>query len=434
VAYIPSTPLSIRIRGYASSVREGGSRKSLVENFASLTVLQYATYAFPLLTLPYLTRVIGVEHFGQIAFAQALIAYFAMLVSYGFGFSATRQIAAERDSPERLRIIFSQVIWAKVFLAAVSFVLMLLFVELQPQRRSELGLYMACYTVVIGSVLGPEWFFQGIEKMKYITILGLISRTVAMVLTFALVRHAGDYIWVPVLNGLGVIGGACIGHWLICRDMDVKLSRPDFRGVLIQLREGWDNFLSSVFISLYTTSNAFVLGLMTNATEVGYYAAADRVANGVRSLWGPVPQVLYPRFVRTFALDRVRGRRNLRLVLIVTACATLLLSFAGCLAAPFIVRRYLGAKFEPSIPVLQILVFNVFAIGMNNVLGVQGLLANRMNATVRNIALGSGILNLALLIPFIRHFGISGPAISVLIVEFSIVIAMGIALRRKGLI
>jgi PST family polysaccharide transporter len=422
------------VKSFVLSLRTDRSRRALAENFFSLTLLQYGNYIFPLITLPYLARVIGVEHYGQIAFAQAFIAYFAGLVNYGFGFSATRQVAAEQDDPSKLRIIFSQVIWAKVVLATLSFILMISFVELQPQRRPQLLLYLACYTTVIGSVLAPEWFFQGIEKMKYITILSLVSRTVATIMIFTLVRRVGDYIKVPLLNGLGVIGGACIGHWLICAKLKVTVDRPSVRGVITQLRDGWDNFLSSVFISLYTTSNAFVLGLMTNATEVGYYAAAERISYSIRSLWGPVPQVLYPRFVRTFALNPIRGRRNLRLVLIVTACATLLLSFAGCLAAPFIVRHYLGAKFEPSIPIVQILIFNVFAIGMNNVLGVQGLLANRMNATFRNIVMGSGILNLALLIPFVRHYGASGPAISVLIVEFSIVVAMGMALRRKSLI
>ena len=424
----------VRIKGYASSVRNSESRRSLIGNFAYLTVLQYANYVFPLITLPYLARVIGVEHFGQVAFAQAFIGYFAILVGYGFGYSATRQVAAERDNPERLREIFSQVIWARAFLATISLVLMLMFVESLPQKRSQLGLYLACYTLVVGGVVAPEWFFQGIEKMKYITILGLGSRTIATILIFALVRHSGDYIWVPVLNGLGALCGACVGHWLICRNLHLTISRPSWRGVSAQLRDGWDNFLSTVFISLYTTSNAFVLGLMTNATDVGYYAAAERVSSGVRSLWGPVPQVLYPRFVRGFGSDPTRGRRNLRLVLLVTGCATLLLSIAGCLAAPFIVRRYLGVKFEPSIPILQILIFNVFAIGINNVLGVQGLLANRMNATVRNIVLASGILNLGLLVLFIRLYGVRGPAISVLIVEFLVVIAMGVALRKKRLL
>lgn len=429
-----TTALWGRIKLFSLSLRNDKSRRTLAENFLSLTTLQYASYIFPLLVLPYLTRVLGVERFGQIAFAQALIAYFAMLVNFGFGFSATRQVAAERDDPAKLQAVFSQVIWAKVLLAVISFGLMVLFVETQPHRRSQFGLYLACYTLVIGSVLGPEWFFQGIEKMKYITVLGLLSRAAATIMVFAIVRRASDYIWVPVLNGFGNIAGACAGHWTIRKNFGVRVSSPDFKGIRAQLIEGWDNFLSSVFISLYTTTNAFVLGLMTNATEVGYYSAAERVAGGIRSLWGPVPQVLFPRFVRLFAQDRKRGKRQLRIAVVIAGCATLLLSIAGCLISPFLVRYYLGARFLPSIPVVQILVFNAFAIGVNNMLGEQGLIANRMYVTVRNIVLGSGLLNLALLIPAIKLYGVIGPASSVLIVECTVVIAMWIALRRKDLI
>jgi PST family polysaccharide transporter len=426
--------LMARINRFALSIRHDKSRRALAENLASLTTLQYASYIFPLLVLPYVTRVLGVERFGRIAFAQAFIAYFGVLVGFGFGFSATRQVAAERDDPARLQAIFSEVLWAKIFLAVISFALMIGFVEMQPARRSEFWLYMACYTTVIGSVVAPEWFFQGIEKMKYITILGLISRTVATILVFSVVRRASDYIWVPVLNGTGSIVGACVGHWAIQKEYGIRISRPRFRGIAAQLREGWDNFLSSVFISLYTTTNAFVLGLMTNVTEVGYYSAAEKVSSGIGSLWGPVPQVLFPRFSRLFAQDKERGKRQLRRVLLFVACATLLLSIAGCLVSPFLVRHYLGVRFAPSIPVVQILVFGIFLVGVNNILGAQGLIANKKYTTVRNIVLGSGLLNLALLFPAIRHYGIIGPAISVLVVESSVIVAMWIALRKSDLI
>jgi len=423
-----------RIKKFALSVRHNKSRRALAENLVSLTTLQYASYIFPLIVLPYVTRVLGVERFGRIAFAQAFIAYFGVLVSYGFGFSATRQVAAERDDPARLQEIFSNVLWAKIFLAAISFALMIAFVEMQPARRTQFWLYMACYTTVIGSVVAPEWFFQGIEKMKYITILGLTARTVSTILVFSVVHRASDYMWIPVLSGTGSIVGACIGHWRIQKEYGVRITRPNIGGIAVQLRGGWDNFLSSAFISLYTTTNAFVLGLMTNATQVGYYSAAEKVSTGIGSLWGPVPQVLFPRFTRLFRQDRERGKRQLRIVLLFAASATLLLSIAGCLVSPFLVRHYLGARFAPSIPIVQILVFNVFVVGVNNILGVQGLLANNMNAAFRNIVLCSGLLNLALLFPAVRLYGVTGPAISVLIVESTIVVAMWVVLRKSQLI
>jgi polysaccharide transporter, PST family len=423
-----------KLATFAVSFRRNKSRRALAENLVSLTVLQYTSYIFPLLVLPYLSHVIGVERFGEIAFAQALIAYFSILVNFGFSYSATRQVASSRDDLTRLREIYSQVTWAKIFLAVLAFVIMVLFVEMQASRRAQLWLYLACYTTVGGSVLAPEWFFQGIEKMKYITVLGILARAVATLLVFAFVRSEGDYVWVPLLNGLGTIAAACTGQWLVWRDLGIRISRPGIRAIKQQIADSWDNFLANAFISLYTTSNAFVLGLLTNATNVGYYSAAEKVASGVRSLWGPVPQVLFPRFVRIFAADRNRGRCHLRVAVLVTGSATLLLSVAGCCAAPFLIRRYLGRQFEPSVRILQILVFTVLAIGVNNVLGVQGLVANRMNSIVRNIVLISGTANIVILIPAIRVFGIVGPAISVVLIETSIAISMWIALHRQQLI
>jgi PST family polysaccharide transporter len=429
-----ATTVFARIRRFSHSVRHDQSRRTLAENFASLTALQYASYIFPLIVLPYLTRVLGVELFGQIAFAQAFIAYFAVLVDFGFGYSATRQISAERNDPVKLRTIFSEVLWARIFLATISFALMIAFVEMQPARRTQFWLYTACFSAVVGSVVAPEWFFIGSEKMKYVTFLGLFSRSVTTILVFSVVRRPSDYMWVPVLNGAGGIAGASVGHWALWKNFGVRITRPNLRGIAGQFREGWDNFLSNVFISLYTTTNIFVLGLMTNATEVGYFSAAQRVSAGVASLWGPVPQVLFPRFSLLFAQDPKRGKQQLRLTLIVAAGATLLLSITGCLAAPFLVRHYLGVRFAPATPIVQILVFNVFLIGVNNILGVQGLIPNRMVKTFRNIVLSSGLLNLALLVPAIRLYGVIGPAICSLVVECSVIIAMWIALRMKKLV
>lgn len=429
-----ATTVLARIKKFSLSIRHDRSRRTLAENLFSLTALQYASSLFPLIVLPYLTRVLGVERFGQIAFAQAFIAYFAVLVDFGFGYSGTRQVSAERGDPVRLRAIFSEVLWAKIFLATISFTLMISFVEMQPARRPQFWLYMACYTVVIGSVIAPEWFFMGIEKMKYITILGLISRSTATILVFSVVHRSSDYLWVPVLNGAGAAVGACVGHWALRKTFGVRILLPNLRGIVFQLRDGWDNFLSSIFISLYTTTNIFVLGLMTNSTEVGYYSAAQRVSGGIGSLWGPVPQVLFPRFSLLFARDPQRGKRQLRLTLVFAACVTFMLSMAGCLFAPFLVRHYLGARFTPSIPIVQILVFNVFLVGVNNILGVQGLIANKMYMAVRNIVMGTGLMNLALLVPAIRLYGPVGPAICSLILECVVIVTMWMALRKRAII
>jgi PST family polysaccharide transporter len=422
------------VLGFFRSFRERKARRVILGNFLSLTFLQYASYIFPLLTVPYLTRVIGVERFGLVAFSQAFVSYFAVLVNYGFSFTATRQVAIERENKDRLREIFSQVIWAKMMLAALGFLLMIGFALLLPQYRAEFRVFLASYTVVVGGVISSEWFFQGIEEMKYTTIAGLTARGITTVLLFLLVKSRADFLYVPVLYGLGIFCGGGFGQYIIWRKLRIVIGRPDLPGIWKQLREGWDTFLSCAFVSLYTTSNAFFLGLMTNTTQVGYYAAGEKVVTGLRSLWGPVPQVLYPHFSKVFSHDVAKGKRQLRKVLGIAGAVTLLLSLVGCLAAPFIVRVYLGANFQHSTRIIQVLVFTIFAIGISNILGVQGLLANGMNAVFRNIVLFSAVQNIVLLFIFVRVYGAIGTAISVLIVECTIVLVQWVVLRRRKLI
>lgn len=423
-----------RIEKFVVSFRDNQSRRVIAENLLSLTVLQYVSYLFPLLVVPYLTRVIGVERFGSIAFAQAFMAYLTVLVNYGFSFSATRQVSIARHDAEALQRIFSQVLWAKLCLACISLFLLFLFMSLYSSARSELLLFVCCYTAVIGNALAPEWFFQGIERMKYITAVGLLSRTAATVMVFVVVRCSSDYLWVPILNGIGAIVGACLGTVMIWRDLGISILKPNLRGVVEQLRDGFDTFLSNGFISLYTTTNAFLLGLMAGPTQVGYYSAAEKVVAGLRSLWGPVPQVLFPRFAKVYSTDQSKGKRYLRLVLIVASIATLAISTVGIVTAPMMVHYYLGPQYQPCVIIIQVLAVSIFAIGVNNILGVQGLLASGMSRAFRNIVIVSGVLNVMLLIPCVRLYGSVGPAISVVVVELSIAVAQLCLLRKRQLV
>lgn len=410
------------------------NRRLILGNIFSLSLLQYSSYLFPLITIPYLTRTVGAGNFGRVSFAQALATYFVMLVNYGFSYSASRKVALEKEDSSRVRQIFGQVMWTKALLGSVSFATMVGFVSLWPPARQDLRLYLASYTLILGAMVNSEWFFQGLQEMRYITIAGLISRSAATSLIFVFVRHRDDYYLVLLLTGAGTILGGLVGQGIIWRRFHVALGRFDMRGIGVQMREGFDLFLSAAFISLYTTTNTFVLGMMTSNEQVGYYAAAEKVTSGIRSIWGPVPQALYPHFSRVFSGDINAGKRQLRIVLVLTAVATCFISLTGCLLAPILVKGYLGVRFLPSTPLVQILVFTVLVIGVNNILGVQGLLANGMSRIFRNIVAVSGLLNVALLIVCVRLFGALGAAISVVTVECLIVVIELIILKSKRIL
>ena len=180
-------------------------KKRFLGNFLSLATLQGLNYILPLLTLPYLVRVLGAEKFGLIAFATAVVGYFIVLTDYGFNFSATREVANYRDDKNKLVEIFSSVMIIKVSLLLISFIILLFLIFFFEKIGNDALLYVLTFGSVVGQVLFPVWFFQGVERMKYITIINIISKTIFTVAIFLLVKQTSDYLLVPLLTSVGII-------------------------------------------------------------------------------------------------------------------------------------------------------------------------------------------------------------------------------------
>src|SRR5207342_3266640 len=140
-------------------------------NFLSLVVLQGVTYVLPLITVPYLFRTLSVEKYGLVNFANAFIQYFIVFTDFGYNLSATKLIAENRDDASKLSRIFNRVMFSKLLLLLIGLLVMAIIVLCFPKFSSDKSLYIYTYGMVVGNVLFPVWFFMGMEKMKFITII-----------------------------------------------------------------------------------------------------------------------------------------------------------------------------------------------------------------------------------------------------------------------
>lgn len=269
-------------------------KKRLLSNFFSLSVLRVFTYILPLLTLPYLVRVLGVEKFGLVMFAQSFIMFFNILVDYGFNLSATREVSIYREDQNKLTEIYSSVITIKFILVGLSFIILSIIVFSFKKFSNDWELYCLTFLLVIGQALFPIWYFQGLEKMKYVTIVNITSRALFTVAIFIFIHKETDYIFVPLLNGLGFIGGGLYSLWIIKTHFHQKFVLQKFQTLINYFKESSQFFLSRVSVSIYTLANTFVLGLFTNNTLVGYYSVAEKLYMAMQSLYAPVVQTLYP--------------------------------------------------------------------------------------------------------------------------------------------
>jgi PST family polysaccharide transporter len=172
-------------------------KKRLLGNFFSLSVLQIFSYVLPLLTLPYLVRVLGVETFGLISFATAFIIFFNILVDYGFNLSATREVSIHREDKEKITQIYSSVLTIKFILTILSFIILSFIVFIFDKFNSHIELYLITFLSVVGQAFFPIWYFQGMEKMRYITIINISSKVIFTIAIFIFVHKESDYLLVP---------------------------------------------------------------------------------------------------------------------------------------------------------------------------------------------------------------------------------------------
>ncbi len=370
----------------------------LLQNFLSLSVLQAANYLLPLIILPYLVRMIGVEKLGLIVFAQAVIQYFNIITDYGFHLSATRDIAANRNDTNRIAVIFSSVMAIKTVLLVAGFGILLLMVSLFDRFSSDATVYLLTYGTVLGNYLYPIWFFQGIERMKYITVLSILGRVIYIILLLIFVHQESDYIIVPLLNSIGMVAAGILSMAIAIAKFRVKLRLPPLTAIWDNFKRSSQFFLSRVAASADSSFNTVILGLFTSNEMVGYFAAAEKLFVAMRNAFMPLVQALYPYMA---------NRTNVPLfkkVFYVSIAAAVVLSVLMLLLSDVVIGLIFGAGFELSSKILRLFSLGVPFMMASILLGYPFLAALGHESYANySVAIGSvaHLVLISLLIPII---------------------------------
>lgn len=398
--------------------------KILVENFAFLMILQVVNYVLPLITVPYLVRVLGPEKFGLIAFAQAFVQYFILLTDYGFNFSAPKDISVNRNDKTAVTEIFNTIFVIKTAALGIAFLLLGAIVFSLSKFHADLPIYFITFSGVIGNVLFPVWLFQGMERMKYITYLNLVSRAIFTAAIFIFVVKSDDYLYVPLLTATGSIVSGVLAFGIALKTFGITFRIPKLQSVLRELRSGWNIFLSNIAISLYTTSNVFILGLFTGNTIVGYYSAGEKIIRAAQGLLLPVSQTIYPHISKLAVESRERAITFIQKIAKLVGTATFIISLGLLVFSAQISNLILGPRFHESIPVIRILSFLPFIIGMATVFANFFLLAFGYTRIWSTIIICSSLMSVVGAFFFIyilklEHVGVS---INILLTETSVLL------------
>lgn len=291
--------------------------------------LQFVKHLLPLVTIPYLTRVLEPSGYAVYAYVLAFMQFMQVLVDFGFNLSGTKLIADAKNLNDTNRVI-GRITLARLILCGVGFIATGAAVLLLPILRENALYTMLAFVAVCGRGLAPDFLFQGMEKMRPITTRYLVSKGTSTLLTFVLVHSFSDILWVPVLDILASLIALVWSFGAARRMFGISIAIPSLSDGLDELRTSAFYFVSNMASSTFAGLTTLVVGVaLTDSTEIAYWSLAMTGITAVQTLFTPITNSLYPRMVvsKDYGFARRLGLIALPVLMVGTAAYALLADF-----------------------------------------------------------------------------------------------------------
>lgn len=386
---------------------------------------------FPLITFPYITRVIMAEGIGQVNFFGSIINYIALFSSLGIPMYGIREIARVRDSKVELTKTTLEILSLNLLFNLFGYIVVLILCSTVSEIQVNIPLFLLLSTTIIMTTLGCSWFYSGIEEFKYITIQGLIVSVISIAFLFIFVRSEEDLMWYGLYT---VLGSSCrylvnffwLGHHVDFRIVKIKQLSPfrHLKGVL-------QVFVFNLMTSIYLNLDSVMLGFLSNVTAVGYYAAATKVSHIFVLAISSLGNVLLPRtsnLLKNNKLEEFQHLTQKAMAMVEFICFPV---FIGVVVmASILVHIFGGNTFEPSILTLQLVAPTIVAISLSQITGIQILYPiGRINVVTMSTFIGA-VVNLLLNFFLIPRFSQYGAAIATSAAEISVLLTQFVFIGR----
>lgn len=385
-------------------------------NFMALSALQASNYLLPLVTIPYLTRTIGIDAFGLVSFGQAFANLFFVLTEYGFSLWAANQIARHRDDLVRVATVTSTVCVSRGLLVAAAGVIAIVATVSSDRLRADWPVFALSYGQVVIQAFNIDWLFQGFERMQFMTITSVCAKVLFTASIFLIVRRPEDYLIVPASHILGLLVSVVLAWSLARAQLGVRFRRPSLSMVWRALAEGWHLFVSRAFSGIYTFSNTLVLGFLSSDTVVGYFTLVERVTMAVSGLFVPFNSAVYPFLSRKFDQEAAAFRATTLRILGGLAIAVCLLAAIVVIQAELIVRLAAGVSSPLAVLLLRVLAASIVLAPLTAYLTQVLVIQDRTRRLMASVTT-AGVLHLIGLATVVPFYGALGLALVVAAVQ-----------------
>ncbi|MEN8878772.1 MAG: oligosaccharide flippase family protein [Polaribacter sp.] len=388
------------------------------QNYFYLLLIQGTNLVLPLITFPYLVRVLGSEKYGLVMIAYSLMKFFIITVDFGFNISATREVSLLRNDKHKLSKFYWNVVIVKAILLILNFLILLVLTLSVEKLKLDPLIYLLSFGLVFGQSIFPTWFFQGIEKMQVITIINVIAKVFFTITIFFIVLGPQDYYYVPVLNGIGFVLAGLLGFVYSLRY--VKLVFPTINEIKNNVYKTFSLFVSNLAVSLYTSTNTLILGFFIGDSIAGVYASMEKLIQAIQTMYTPVYQALFPNL----STKPAKGIRNtISKMKIPIAFSGLVISGVIFLGSETILRIIFNDELITRYyRVFQLIGLMAFFSSLNMLYVTLYFPAIKKYNIRMKILVSGGFFNLILALSLVKCFSIYGVASSAILTELFILL------------
>lgn len=394
-----------KLKSQISRVAKNKDARTLAGNFIWLSVLKVIGYVFPLITLPYLSRVIGVDSFGEIAFATSIMIFIETFVDFGFNYTATRDVARQRDDIGAVSKIFSNVMWAKALLMVIGFGILCILIYSIPSLYEKRLLLFLTFLYIPGHIIFPDWFFQAMEKMKYITIMNVLSKLLFTVLIFVVIKEKEDYVWQPLLTAVGYWVSGAIAMWFIIKKFKVSIVRPRFGEIWESIKRSWNMFLSLLFPNLYTNFSTILLRSTCGEVATGLFDAGKRFDALAHQCFQVLSRTFYP-----FLSRKIEKHKT---YVIISGGLSLIASLILFFGSDLLIRIFYTPEFGAASLVIKIMSISPIANFLMDTYGTNYLIIKGKENIYRNITIAFSLFGFITSILITPKYSYIGMAITI---------------------
>ena len=390
-----------------------GRYRQVIENFFSLSVLNAVNIVLQLITLPYILGVVGKANYGIYAYVFMVIQYIILFSTYGFNFSATKQISQLRDDNSAVTRIYNAVIGCKTVIALVLVLAVVACSRWVFEESIGFEMFLLGTGMILGDIMNPVWLFQGMEKMKYMTLVNSTSKILFTVLVFFVVRSVDDFYLLILLNSCGYLLAGILSLVLARKQFKVRIALPGVRDMIAQFKDGGAMFGSTFGMNLYRNAHVLILKHLASNEAVGLFSAAEKVIHGFQSVIQPAAQALFPhvslRFKGRSVKENVALMKKVMLPFVGFAFVAALFVY---IFAPWISDVLCGTEFRECVPLIRIMSLVIIFGEVNCIAGIVGLVnMDRQNYFFRSVLI-TGICSCLITLELVKGYGAYAGAVS----------------------